>query len=172
MRTHRRSWYFHATFRLSALKIPLNEDITTSLYMSKSPQLILKPLPTARKPSSSSAFILPSSLTMPPTNDPTASPNSPTSPRSSSSSDIPVCPTSEQAPLPETILMTRSQAWNLYTTHFLSTWNVRTYEFAAVSGPDAVMTKMLMSVEDYFHRCGVSGYFNCCCCPVRSFPLF
>lgn len=30
-------------------------------------------------------------------------------------------------------LMTRSQAWNLYTSHFLSTWNVRTYEFAAVS---------------------------------------
>lgn len=29
--------------------------------------------------------------------------------------------------------MTRSQAVNLYTTHFLSTWNVRTYEFAAVS---------------------------------------
>lgn len=29
--------------------------------------------------------------------------------------------------------MTRSQAFNLYTSHFLSTWNVRTYEFAAVS---------------------------------------
>jgi hypothetical protein len=29
--------------------------------------------------------------------------------------------------------MTSSQALNLYTTHFLSTWNVRTYEFAAVS---------------------------------------
>ena len=29
--------------------------------------------------------------------------------------------------------MTRSQAWNLYTSHFLSTWNARTYEFAAVS---------------------------------------
>ncbi|KIN01949.1 hypothetical protein OIDMADRAFT_161651 [Oidiodendron maius Zn] len=28
--------------------------------------------------------------------------------------------------------MTRSQAWNLYTSHFLSTWNARTYEFAAV----------------------------------------
>lgn len=29
--------------------------------------------------------------------------------------------------------LTTSQAWNLYTSHFLSTWNVRTYEFAAVS---------------------------------------
>lgn len=29
--------------------------------------------------------------------------------------------------------MSRSQAYNLYTSHFLSTWNVRTYEFAAVS---------------------------------------
>lgn len=29
--------------------------------------------------------------------------------------------------------MTGRQAWNLYTTHFLSTWNARTYEFAAVS---------------------------------------
>ena len=29
-------------------------------------------------------------------------------------------------------LMTRSQAWNLYTSHFLSTWNMRMYEFAAV----------------------------------------
>ncbi len=29
--------------------------------------------------------------------------------------------------------MTKAQAWNLYTTHMLSTWNARTYEFAAVS---------------------------------------
>jgi iron-regulated transporter 1 len=29
--------------------------------------------------------------------------------------------------------MTKSQAINLYTSHLLSTWNVRTYEFAAVS---------------------------------------
>jgi solute carrier family 40 (iron-regulated transporter), member 1 len=29
--------------------------------------------------------------------------------------------------------MTRSQAFNLYTSHILSTWNVRQYEFAAVS---------------------------------------
>lgn len=35
--------------------------------------------------------------------------------------------------LPDIKIMTRSQAINLYTTHFLSTWNVRTYEFAAVS---------------------------------------
>jgi len=28
--------------------------------------------------------------------------------------------------------MTRDQAWNLYTSHFLSTWNVRGYEFAVV----------------------------------------
>jgi iron-regulated transporter 1 len=29
--------------------------------------------------------------------------------------------------------MTRSQAFSLYTSHLLSTWNIRTYEFAAVS---------------------------------------
>jgi solute carrier family 40 (iron-regulated transporter), member 1 len=29
--------------------------------------------------------------------------------------------------------MSRSQALNLYTSHLLSTWNARTYEFAAVS---------------------------------------
>ena len=28
--------------------------------------------------------------------------------------------------------MTPAQAWNLYVSHALSTWNVRTYEFAAV----------------------------------------
>lgn len=28
--------------------------------------------------------------------------------------------------------MTTTQAWNLYTSHFLSAWNARTYEFAAV----------------------------------------
>ena len=28
--------------------------------------------------------------------------------------------------------MTRKQALNLYTSHLLSTWNARTYEFAAV----------------------------------------
>ena len=28
--------------------------------------------------------------------------------------------------------MTRRQALNLYTSHLLSTWNARTYEFAAV----------------------------------------
>lgn len=29
--------------------------------------------------------------------------------------------------------LTTSQARDLYTSHFLSTWNARTYEFAAVS---------------------------------------
>jgi len=29
--------------------------------------------------------------------------------------------------------LTRAQAMGLYVSHFLSTWNVRTYEFAAVS---------------------------------------
>jgi iron-regulated transporter 1 len=29
--------------------------------------------------------------------------------------------------------MARSQAFNLYTSHLLSTWNIRSYEFAAVS---------------------------------------
>lgn len=33
----------------------------------------------------------------------------------------------------EQIYITKAQAYNLYTSHFLSTWNIRTYEFAAVS---------------------------------------
>ncbi|KUJ20381.1 uncharacterized protein LY89DRAFT_579459 [Mollisia scopiformis] len=32
----------------------------------------------------------------------------------------------------EELYITRSQAYNLYTSHFLSTWNIRTYEFAAI----------------------------------------
>jgi iron-regulated transporter 1 len=40
---------------------------------------------------------------------------------------------SETTPDIEPNGMARSQAFNLYTSHFLSTWNVRTYEFAAVS---------------------------------------
>jgi iron-regulated transporter 1 len=39
----------------------------------------------------------------------------------------------ETPPEIQTTGMTRGQAYNLYTSHFLSTWNVRTYEFAAVS---------------------------------------
>lgn len=39
----------------------------------------------------------------------------------------------ESSPDMEAAGMTRSQAFNLYTSHLLSTWNVRTYEFAAVS---------------------------------------
>jgi iron-regulated transporter 1 len=39
---------------------------------------------------------------------------------------------SETVPGIEPNGMTRSQAFNLYTSHFLSTWNIRTYEFAAV----------------------------------------
>lgn len=39
--------------------------------------------------------------------------------------------------VPDTI--TRSQAFNLYTSHFLSTWNIRTYEFATVSISDLTM---------------------------------
>jgi len=35
--------------------------------------------------------------------------------------------------------MTRSQAFSLYASHFLSTWNVRTYEFAAVSKCGEIM---------------------------------
>lgn len=33
--------------------------------------------------------------------------------------------------------MTAAQAWNLYTSHALSAWNARTYEFAAVSYPSS-----------------------------------
>lgn len=52
-------------------------------------------------------------------------------------------------------LMTRSQAFNLYTTHFLSTWNVRTYEFAAVSQASDTVNGNANSL-DYLHRCSLS----------------
>ena len=48
--------------------------------------------------------------------------------------DVVAMTADEQTPrLSETGSMTRSQAWNLYTSHFLSTWNIRTYEYSAVS---------------------------------------
>ena len=44
----------------------------------------------------------------------------------------PTSPFSEATFDSEPPSMTRSQALNIYSSHFLSTWNVRTYEFAAV----------------------------------------
>ncbi|PVH87242.1 hypothetical protein DL98DRAFT_510104 [Cadophora sp. DSE1049] len=46
--------------------------------------------------------------------------------------DIPLSPILQAMPDDEHNGMSRSQAYNLYTSHFLSTWNVRTYEFAAI----------------------------------------
>lgn len=46
--------------------------------------------------------------------------------------NLPAISEAEPEPAIELKLMTKSQAWNLYTSHFLSTWNMRLYEFAAV----------------------------------------
>lgn len=40
---------------------------------------------------------------------------------------------SDESPIAVTVGMTKKQALDLYTSHLLSTWNARTYEFAAVS---------------------------------------
>lgn len=53
-----------------------------------------------------------------------------------SMADASITQMSETALDLEPEFMIRSQAFNLYTSHLLSTWNIRTYEFAAVSaGP-------------------------------------
>jgi hypothetical protein len=46
--------------------------------------------------------------------------------------------------------MTRAQVWNLYTTHILSTWNARTYEFAAVR-------QSTQKMSDYYVRNNNNG---------------
>ncbi|RDW94335.1 hypothetical protein BP5796_00098 [Coleophoma crateriformis] len=43
--------------------------------------------------------------------------------------------------------MTRSQASNLYTSHFLSTWNMRTYEFAVVIFTAAAYPETLIAAS-------------------------
>ncbi|KAH7403398.1 hypothetical protein BKA64DRAFT_722147 [Cadophora sp. MPI-SDFR-AT-0126] len=53
-------------------------------------------------------------------------------PVSSDIDNIPPSPMLQAIPDDEHNSMSRSQAYNLYTSHFLSTWNVRTYEFAAI----------------------------------------
>ena len=53
-------------------------------------------------------------------------------PESEDVNSIPLSPMLQAMPDEEHNSMSRSQAYNLYTSHFLSTWNVRTYEFAAV----------------------------------------
>ena len=55
------------------------------------------------------------------------------SPEDWQNAEVPALPWSEPSSNTGANGMTRSQAHNLYTSHFLSTWNVRTYEFAAVS---------------------------------------
>jgi hypothetical protein len=55
------------------------------------------------------------------------------SPEDGQNAEAPAFPWSEPSSDTGANGMTRSQAHNLYTSHFLSTWNVRTYEFAAVS---------------------------------------
>jgi hypothetical protein len=47
------------------------------------------------------------------------------------SASIPTEPESSTPAVLDTII-SKSQALNLYTSHLLSTWNARTYEFAAV----------------------------------------
>ena len=50
-----------------------------------------------------------------------------------------------------------SQALNLYTSHLLSTWNARTYEFAAVRlWVMSTATFTYTDSPDHFHGCGVS----------------
>lgn len=67
--------------------------------------------------------------------------------------------------------MTRSQAFNLYTTHFLSTWNVRTYEFAAVSsGRTRSNTEEANGSLDHIYRCSISRY-SCRCFYTVSSPF-
>lgn len=39
----------------------------------------------------------------------------------------------------EEVLLTKRQLWSLYLSHFLSTWNARGYEFAAVRVPYAAL---------------------------------
>jgi hypothetical protein len=46
--------------------------------------------------------------------------------------DTPMLPASVSPSGGEFGGMSKSQALNLYTSHFLSMWNIRTYEFAAV----------------------------------------
>jgi iron-regulated transporter 1 len=75
---------------------------------------------------------------------PTPSPADSGSPNNSepeSIDDVLTPPVLESFPDIEDYGMTRSQAFNLYTTHFLSTWNVRSYEFAAVSADQVTGTR-------------------------------
>ncbi|KAI9730582.1 MAG: hypothetical protein M1834_005823 [Cirrosporium novae-zelandiae] len=51
----------------------------------------------------------------------------------------------------DTSSLSRGQAWNLYTSHFLSTWNARTYEFAAIlftasAYPDTLLASSIRGI--------------------------
>ena len=48
-----------------------------------------------------------------------------------------------------------AQAWNLYTSHTLSTWNARTYEFAAVSTTfcDSYKSLTYISLDSLYRLC-------------------
>jgi iron-regulated transporter 1 len=55
-----------------------------------------------------------------------------------SMADASITQMSETALDLEPKIMIRSQAFSLYTSHLLSTWNIRTYEFAAVSAGSGI----------------------------------
>ena len=57
--------------------------------------------------------------------------------------------------------LTKVQAWNLYMSHTLSTWNARTYEFAAVSTLCSFQICNSNISLDSLHRLGLSRYPPC-----------
>lgn len=75
------------------------------------------------------------------------------------------------------VYITKSQAYNLYTSHFLSTWNIRTYEFAAVSPKCGHRMMIQAKAEtdlmtlDHFHTSCISEYSSPSCYSVSSLFL-
>lgn len=62
------------------------------------------------------------------------------------------------------LALTKGQSWNLYLSHFLSTWNARGYEFAAVSilsgaAASSKLTRWYIR-KDYLYSISVSRDFN------------
>ena len=53
--------------------------------------------------------------------------------------------------------LTRRQLWSLYLSHFLSTWNARGYEFAAVRVLDHAIRRLPAdALIDPLHGIGIS----------------
>lgn len=91
----------------------------------------------------------------------------PGTPASGDAETAPTSPLLTAIPEDEQNGMNKPQAYSLYTSHFLSTWNVRTYEFAAVSEVQRVNREAADErLPDYFHICGISSYTHGCCYPV------